>query len=109
MLTAKRRFLEHWQGNDYRENVSSSNAEEYLRRVIFISIVDYFISEFELRLNPGFYGILPMEGLIPLTNAIHNGNDIHAALKYNGYFKSWEFQLKSEFKIWRKNGKVWLG
>ncbi|GBN86839.1 hypothetical protein AVEN_18047-1 [Araneus ventricosus] len=84
-----------------RENVPSSNAEEYFKRVIVISIVDYFISELELKFNPGFYRILPMEGLIPSKNAIHNDNDIHAALKYNRLFKSSEFQSKSDFKVWR--------
>ncbi|GBN82291.1 hypothetical protein AVEN_142197-1 [Araneus ventricosus] len=38
-----------------RENVPSINAEEYFKRVIVISIADYFISELELKFNPGFY------------------------------------------------------
>ncbi|GBM69962.1 hypothetical protein AVEN_210612-1 [Araneus ventricosus] len=69
-----------------RENVLSSNAEEYFRRVIFIPIVDHFIFEFELKFKPNVYGILPQEVLIPSKNAIHNGIDIHAALKYKRFF-----------------------
>ncbi|GBN45990.1 hypothetical protein AVEN_49872-1 [Araneus ventricosus] len=70
------------------------------RKSAIYNIVDVFISELQLRFIPDFYGILPLEGLIPSKKAIHNGNDIiHAALKYNWYFRSSEFQLKSELKI----------
>ncbi|GBO12954.1 hypothetical protein AVEN_128681-1 [Araneus ventricosus] len=70
------------------------------RKSAIYNIVDVFISELQLRFIADFYGILPLEGLIPSKKAIHNGNDIiHAALKYNWYFRSSEFQLKSEFKI----------
>ncbi|GBN26834.1 hypothetical protein AVEN_249248-1 [Araneus ventricosus] len=44
-----------------RENDPSRNTGEYLRRVVFISIIDHLISELELKFNPDFYGILPLE------------------------------------------------
>ncbi|GBL79992.1 hypothetical protein AVEN_29017-1 [Araneus ventricosus] len=72
-----------------RENVPSSNAEEYFRGVVFIPKVDHFISALELKFYPVFSRILPPEDLIASKNAIHNGKDIiHAALKYTiGFLK----------------------
>jgi len=86
-----------------RNNIKTSNPEDWFRITIYIPFIDHFITELNSRFNDRFKDIIPLEGLIPANNHKYKTEEIlKAALIYDDDIPAnSHLEIQAELELWK--------